>query len=192
MKRSVIAATVLASLFMSAGSFAAEGSTEGQLTINGKVTETTCQFLSGSENTTISMSEIGRDQFKNLEVGSPVTTYSNTTSLPLKVKCPREKEPRITFSSTQFEGEGSNVTRNTRNTGNASGVGFAVFLGKGTDSSNRISGNSSIKLTPATNGVYESNGVYELHFTAQYAKANNDDVGPGEVSSAITMTVVTD
>lgn len=185
MKRSVIAATVLASLFMSAGSFAAEGSTEGQLTINGKVTETTCQFLSGSENTTISMSEIGRDQFENVDVGSPVTTYSNTTSLPLKVKCSGEKEPRITFSSTQFEGEGSNVTRNT---GNASGVGFAVFFGKGTDSRNRISGNSSIKLTPE----YGSNGEYELHFTAQYAKANNDDVRTGEVSSAITMTVVTD
>ncbi|HAI2063834.1 TPA: fimbrial protein YehD, partial [Escherichia coli] len=145
MKRSVIAATVLASLFMSAGSFAAEGSTEGQLTINGKVTGTTCQFLSGSENTTISMSEIGRDQFENVEVGSPVTTYSNTTSLPLKIKCSGEKEPRITFSSTQFfKGAGSNVTRNT---GDASGVGFAVFLGKGTDSSNRISGNSPIKLT---------------------------------------------
>ena len=183
MKRSVIAATVLASLFMSAGSFAAEGSTEGQLTINGKVTGTTCQFLSGSENTTISMSEIGRDQFENVEVGSPVTTYSNTTSLPLKIKCSGEKEPRITFSSTQFfKGASSNVTRNT---GDASGVGFAVFLGKGTDSSNRISGNSPIKLTPATNGEYE------LHFTAQYAKADNN-VGTGEVSSAITMTVVTD
>ncbi|EJW0411517.1 fimbrial protein YehD [Escherichia coli] len=183
MKRSVIAATVLASLFMSAGSFAAEGSTEGQLTINGKVTGTTCQFLSGSENTTISMSEIGRDQFENVEVGSPVTTYSNTTSLPLKIKCSGEKEPRITFSSTQFfKGAGSNVTRNT---GDASGVGFAVFLGKGTDSSNRISGNSPIKLTPATNGEYE------LHFTAQYAKADNN-VSTGEVSSAITMTVVTD
>ncbi|WP_320905392.1 fimbrial protein YehD [Escherichia coli] len=184
MKRSVIAATVLASLFMSAGSFAAAGSTEGQLTINGKVTGTTCQFLSGSENTTISMSEIGRDQFENVEVGSPVTTYSNTTSLPLKIKCFGEKEPRITFSSTQFfKGAASNVTRNT---GNASGVGFAVFFGKGTDSSKRISGNSPIKLTPTT-----SNGEYELHFTAQYAKADNN-VGTGEVSSAITMTVVTD
>ncbi|HCO7937972.1 TPA: fimbrial protein YehD [Escherichia coli] len=183
MKRSVIAATVLASLFMSAGSFAAEGSTEGQLTINGKVTETTCQFLSDSKNTTISMSEIGRDQFENVEVGSPVTTYSNTTSLPLKVKCPGEKKPRITFSSTQFEGTGSNVTRNT---GGASGVGFAVFLGTGTDSSKRISGNSPIELTSAA-----TNGEYELHFTAQYAKAA-DDVGTGEVSSAITMTVVTD
>ncbi|HCJ9719029.1 TPA: fimbrial protein YehD [Escherichia coli] len=182
MKRSIIAATVLASLFMSAGSFAAEGSTEGQLTINGKVTETTCQFLSGSD-TTISMSEIGRDQFENVEVGSPVTTYSNTTSLPLKVKCPGEKKPRITFSSTQFEGTGSNVTRNT---GDASGVGFAVFLGKGTDSSKRISGNSPIELTSATD-----NGEYELHFTAQYAKAA-DDVSTGKVSSAITMTVVTD
>lgn len=183
MKRSVIAATVLASLFMSAGSFAAEGSSDGQLTINGKVTETTCQFLSGSENTTISMSEIGRDQFDNVEVGSPVTTYSNTTSLPLKVKCLGEKKPRIIFSSTQFEGTGSNVTRNT---GDASGVGFAVFFGKGTDSSKRISGNSPIELTSATN-----NGEYELHFTAQYAKANNN-VGTGKVSSAITMIVVTD
>lgn len=183
MKRSVIAATVLASLFMSAGSFAAEGSTEGQLTITGKVTGTTCQFLSGSENTTISMSEIGRDQFENVEVGSPVTTYSNTTSLPLKVKCPGEKKPRIIFSSTQFEGTGLNVTRNTSD---ASGVGFAVFLGKGTDSSKRISGNSPIELTSATN-----NGEYELHFTAQYAKADNN-VGTGKVSSAITMTVVTD
>ncbi len=183
MKRSVIAATVLASLFMSAGLFAAEGSTEGQLTITGKVTGTTCQFLSGSENTTISMSEIGRDQFENVEVGSPVTTYSNTTSLPLKVKCPGEKKPRITFSSTQFEGTGLNVTRNTSD---ASGVGFAVFLGKGTDSSKRISGNSPIELTSATN-----NGEYELHFTAQYAKADNN-VGTGKVSSAITMTVVTD
>lgn len=182
MKRSVIAATVLASLFMSAGSFAAEGSTEGQLTINGKVTETTCQFLSGSENTTISMSEIGRDQFENVEVGSPVTTYSNTTSLPLKVKCTGGKEPRITFSSTQFEGTDSNIIRNT---GDASGVGFAVFWGKGTDSSNRISGNRPIKLTPTTNGEHE------LHFTAQYAKTAVD-VGTGEVSSAITMTVVTD
>ncbi|HFI6898413.1 fimbrial protein YehD [Escherichia coli] len=183
MKRSVIAATVLASLFMSAGSFAAEGSSDGQLTINGKVTETTCQFLSGSENTTISMSEIGRDQFDNVEVGSPVTTYSNTTSLPLKVKCLGEKKPRIIFSSTQFEGTGSNVTRNT---GDASGVGFAVFFGKGTDSSKRISGNSPIELTSATN-----NGEYELHFTAQYAKADNN-VGTGKVSSAITMIVVTD
>ncbi|HCJ5943143.1 fimbrial protein YehD [Escherichia coli] len=183
MKRSVIAATVLASLFMSAGSFAAEGSTEGQLTITGKVTGTTCQFLSGSENTTISMSEIGRDQFENVEVGSPVTTYSNTTSLPLKIKCTGGKEPRITFSSTQFEGTDSNIIRNT---GDASGVGFAVFFGKGTDSSKRISGNSPIELTQAT-----TNGEHELHFTAQYAKTA-DDVSTGEVSSAITMTVVTD
>ncbi|HHK8902876.1 TPA: fimbrial protein YehD [Escherichia coli] len=183
MKRSVIAATVLASLFMSAGSFAAEGSTDGQLTINGKVTETTCQFLSGSENTTISMSEIGRDQFENVDVGSPVTTYSNTTSLPLKVKCPRGKEPRITFSSTQFQGTESNITHNTSNDNPASGVGFAVYYGK--DTSTRINGNNSIELQKS------ENGEYELHFTAQYAKAE-DNVNIGNVSSAITMTVVTD
>ncbi|MDC9041830.1 hypothetical protein [Escherichia coli] len=70
----------------------------GTLIINGKVVGTTCQFLSGSDNATIEMSEIGIDQFENVQVGAPVTTYSNTTSLPLKVKCEVGVQPRITFS----------------------------------------------------------------------------------------------
>ncbi|HFD2817079.1 TPA: fimbrial protein YehD [Escherichia coli] len=182
MKRSIIAVAVLSSLFMSAGNAADVENAMGTLIINGKVVGTTCQFLSGRDNATIEMSDIGIDQFTNVQVGAPVTNYSNTTSLPLKVKC-EGVQPRITFSSTQFEGTGSNVTRNT---GDASGVGFAVFFGKGTDSSNRISGNSPIKLPPATN-----NGEYDLYFTAQYAKAGAD-VKKGGVNSTITMTVVVD
>ncbi|EFH9454175.1 fimbrial protein YehD [Escherichia coli] len=183
MKRSFIAVAVLSSLFMSAGVFAAEGITEGKLTINGKVAGSTCQFLSGNENATISMSEIGVEQFKNVNVGAPVTTYTNTTSLPLKVKCTGNETPRITFSSTQFQGTESNITHNTSNDNPASGVGFAVYYGK--DTSTRINGNNSIELEKS------ENGEYELHFTAQYAKAE-DNVNIGNVSSAITMTVVTD
>ncbi|MJC99455.1 fimbrial chaperone protein, partial [Salmonella enterica subsp. enterica] len=44
MKRSLIAASVLSAVFMSAGAFAAEYDS-GVLNINGKVVGTTCQFV---------------------------------------------------------------------------------------------------------------------------------------------------
>ncbi|EET2648784.1 fimbrial protein YehD [Escherichia coli] len=182
MKRSIIAAAVLSSLFMSAGNAAEVENAMGTLIINGKVAGTTCQFLSGSDNATIEMSEIGIDQFDNVQVGAPVTTYSNTTSLPLKVKCEVGVQPRITFSSTQFEGADLNITRNT---GDANDVGFAVFYGQEASTGNQITGNKPVELTQS------ENGEYDLHFTAQYAKAGAD-VSKGGVNSTITMTVVTD
>lgn len=182
MKRSIIAVAVLSSLFMSAGNAAEVENAMGTLIINGKVVGTTCQFLSGSDNATIEMSEIGIDQFENVQVGAPVTTYSNTTSLPLKVKCKDGVQPRITFSSTQFEGAGLNITRNT---GDANNVGFAVFYGQEASTGNQITGNKSVELTPS------ENGEYDLHFTAQYAKAGAV-VSKGGVNSTITMTVVAD
>lgn len=167
---------------MSAGNAAEVENAMGTLIINGKVVGTTCQFLSGSDNATIEMSEIGIDQFENVQVGAPVTTYSNTTSLPLKVKCKDGVQPRITFSSTQFEGAGLNITRNT---GDANNVGFAVFYGQEASTGNQITGNKSVELTPS------ENGEYDLHFTAQYAKAGAV-VSKGGVNSTITMTVVAD
>ncbi|MEG8185803.1 fimbrial protein [Escherichia marmotae] len=117
-----------------------------------------------------------------MEVGETVTNYSNTTSLPLKVQCEKGITPRITFSSTQFEGADLNITRNT---GDAKGVGFAVFYGQEASASNQITGNKPVELTPS------DNGEYDLHFTAQYAKAS-DTVEKGRVKSTITMTVVAD
>ncbi|HCJ8543776.1 TPA: fimbrial protein YehD [Escherichia coli] len=182
MKRSIIAVAVLSSLFMSAGNAADVENAMGTLIIHGKVVGTTCQFLSGSDNATIEMSEIGIDQVKNVQVGAPVTTYSNTTSLPLKVKCEVGVHPKITFSSTQFNGAHLNITRNI---GDAKDVGFAVFYGQEASTDNQITGNKSVELPPS------ANGEYDLHFTAQYAKAGAD-VTKGGVNSTITMTVVAD
>ncbi|HDD8334232.1 TPA: fimbrial chaperone protein, partial [Escherichia coli] len=50
---------------------------------------------------------------------------------------------------------------------------------------NQITGNKPVELTQS------ENGEYDLHFTAQYAKAGAD-VSKGGVNSTITMTVVTD
>lgn len=182
MKRSIIAVAVLSSLFMSAGNAAEVENAMGTLIINGKVVGTTCQFLSGSDNATIEMSDIGAEQIRAVEVGETVTNYSNTTSLPLKVQCEKGITPRITFSSTQFEGADLNITRNT---GDAKGVGFAVFYGQEASASNQITGNKPVELTPS------EDGNYDLHFTAQYAKAGTE-VSKGGVNSTITMTVVAD
>ncbi|MCK2781651.1 fimbrial protein YehD [Escherichia coli] len=182
MKRSIIAVAVLSSLFMSAGNAADVKNSMGTLIINGKVVGTTCQFLSGSDNATIEMSEIGIDQIKNVQVGAPVTTYSNTTSLPLKVKCEVGVKPKITFSSTQFKGADLNITRNI---GDANDVGFAVFYGQEASTDKQITGNKPVELTQS------ENGEYDLHFTAQYAKAGAE-VRKGGVNSTITMTVVAD
>ncbi|MFP2605264.1 fimbrial protein [Escherichia marmotae] len=75
MKRSIIAVAVLSSLFMSAGNAAEVENAMGTLIINGRVVGTTCQFLSGSDNATIEMSEIGIEQFENVQVGDTVTNY---------------------------------------------------------------------------------------------------------------------
>lgn len=180
MKRSIIAVAVLSSLFMSAGNAADVENPMGTLIINGRVVGTTCQFL--SDNATIEMSEIGIDQFNKVQVGAPVTTYSNTTSLPLKVKCDVGVHPRITFSSTQFKGADLNITRNI---GDANDVGFAVFYGQEASTDNQITGNKPVELPQS------ENGEYDLHFTAQYAKAGAE-VKKGRVNSTITMTVVAD
>ena len=66
----------------------------------------------------------------------------------------QRKETRITFSSTQFGRNGFKYFTPC-NTGDASGVSFAVFLGKVLILTTRISGNSPIKLTSDPNGEYE-------------------------------------
>lgn len=181
MKRSFITVTVLSSLFMSAGAFAENGSTEGTLTIKGNIAGTTCHFVNGSDNATNSMNDIGVDQFTNVQIGSPVTTYSNTTTLPLKVKCDSDTNPRITFSDSQFDNNGITI-----NTGTQNGAGFVVFYGR--DASEKITGDKNINLKSTDKN---NNNEYELYFKAQYAKVA-EPVVYGEVNSTITMTVLTD
>lgn len=180
MKHSIIAVAVLSSLFMSAGAFA-EGNQQGELIITGKVVGTTCQFIDGT-TATIAMNEIGADQFENVTVGGTVDTYSNKTTVPLKVQCTGDKTPRITFSSSQFVDSYDNITVNTASN---NGAGFAVYY---------VNNGNENKITK--DGVIELNGqgvdgLYTLNFSAKYAKPD-ETVTPGDVKSALTMTVVTD
>lgn len=178
MKRTIIAASVLSAVFMSAGVFAAE-SDQGELIITGKVVGTTCKFT-GDTTATIGMNQIGVDRLNGLTTGGVYEGYSNKTTAPLTVKCTGDKAPRITFSSSQFDSANNFITRNTAS---ANGAGFVVYYGD--DFTNRVTPDSGIQLTKT------ENNEYTLTFSARYAK-QGPAVTAGDVASSLTMTVVTD
>ncbi|VEA46454.1 fimbrial protein [Salmonella enterica subsp. arizonae] len=75
MKRSLIAASVLSAVFMSAGAFAADEDM-GELIINGKVVGTSCTF-EGANSATIELSQVGVDRFADLNPGDIYTGYTS-------------------------------------------------------------------------------------------------------------------
>ncbi|EDB8571814.1 fimbrial protein YehD, partial [Salmonella enterica subsp. enterica serovar Enteritidis] len=112
-----------------------------------------------------------------LTPGQIYDAVTNQTQMPLKIKCQQGVAPRITFSSTQFDSHDI-----TFNNGSAKGVGFAVYYGS-TD--NQIDPETGVTLAP------NSSGEYDLTFLARYARLDGD-VASGDVSSTLTLTVVTD
>ncbi len=63
MKRSIIAAAVFSSFFMSAGVFAADVDT-GTLTIKGNIAESPCKFEAGGDSVSINMPTVPTSVFE--------------------------------------------------------------------------------------------------------------------------------
>ncbi|ECY2357853.1 fimbrial protein YehD, partial [Salmonella enterica] len=131
----------------------------------------------GTNTAEIRLNEIGADKVINLTPGQIYDAVTSQTQMPLKIKCQPDVAPRITFSSTQFDSRDI-----TFNNGSAKGVGFAVYYGS-TD--NQIDPETGVTLAP------NSSGEYDLTFLARYARLDGD-VASGDVSSTLTLTVVTD
>ncbi|MDR9889152.1 fimbrial protein YehD [Pseudenterobacter timonensis] len=182
MKRSLVTAAVLSALFVSAGAFAADSDYNtdyGVLNIKGEVKGTTCKFRNNNAESTITMKEVGTDVLSNVSAGTAYKGYTNRTTTPLKLQCEAGKTPRIYFSPSQFED--ANESR-TLNTASSNGVGFLVMY-----ENEPFNPEDGIELTP------NDNGIYELNFTAQYARLKSASaVSSGEVASSLTLTVVTD
>nr|QWI67263.1 fimbrial protein YehD [Salmonella enterica subsp. enterica] len=178
MKRSLIAASVLSAVFMSAGVFAADEYDIGVLNINGKVVGTSCTF-EGANSATIELSQVGVDRLTDLNPGDIYTGYTSPEAI-LKVKCTNTANPRISFNRSQFV-DNMQITKNNATN---NGAGFAVYL-DGTQVKPDEAGNYTL------NSSKFENGVYTLNFSARYAAVENT-VTPGSVESVLTMTVLTD
>lgn len=181
MKKSLIAAAVLATSFAAPSVFAAD-TDMGTLTINGLIKGTTCHFDSNANSAQIPMQQIGTDVFTTLAAGTAYTGYQNKTSTSFKVKCAADSPiPKLKFLASQFEGTGTDSV--TINRGAAKGVGYALLInGQRIDTN----GNTAIANTAAVNGEYT------FDISAQYARANNNAVEAGSVDSVVTLTVVAD
>ena len=89
MKRSIIAAAVFSSFFMSAGVFAADVDT-GTLTIKGNIAESPCKFEAGGDSVSIIMPTVPTTVFEGKAKYSTYDDAVGVTSSMLKISCPKE------------------------------------------------------------------------------------------------------
>ncbi len=89
MKRSIIAAAVFSSFFMSAGVFAADVDT-GTLTIKGNIAESPCKFEAGGDSVSINMPTVPTTVFEGKAKYSTYNDAVGVTSSMLKISCPKE------------------------------------------------------------------------------------------------------
>ncbi len=89
MKRSIIAAAVFSSFFMSAGVFAADVDT-GTLTIKGNIAESPCKFEAGGDSVSINMPTVPTTVFEGKAKYSTYDGAVGVTSSMLKISCPKE------------------------------------------------------------------------------------------------------
>ncbi|HCS3375689.1 TPA: type 1 fimbrial protein [Shigella flexneri] len=174
MKRSIIAAAVFSSFFMSAGVFAADVDT-GTLTIKGNIAESPCKFEAGGDSVSINMPTVPTTV---LEGKAKYSTYDDAvgvTSSMLKISCPKE-----------VAGVKLSLITNDKITGNDKAIA----------SSNDTVGDNSDVLDVSAPFNIESyktaEGQYAIPFKAKYLKLTDNSVQSGDVLSSLVMRVAQD
>ena len=174
MKRSIIAAAVFSSFFMSAGVFAADVDT-GTLTIKGNIAESPCKFEAGGDSLSINMPTVPTTVFEGKAKYSTYDGAVGVTSSMLKISCPKE-----------VAGVKLSLITNDKITGNDKAIA----------SSNDTVGDNSDVLDVSAPFNIESyktaDGQYAIPFKAKYLKLTDNSVNSGDVLSSLIMRVAQD
>ncbi|EOT8199639.1 type 1 fimbrial protein [Shigella flexneri] len=174
MKRSIIAAAVFSSFFMSAGVFAADVDT-GTLTIKGNIAESPCKFEAGGDSVSINMPTVPTTVFEGKAKYSTYDDAVGVTSSMLKISCPKE-----------VAGVKLSLITNDKITGNDKAIA----------SSNDTVGDNSDVLDVSAPFNIESyktaEGQYVIPFKAKYLKLTDNSVQSGDVLSSLVMRVAQD
>ncbi|AAN43704.1 fimbrial-like protein [Shigella flexneri] len=174
MKRSIIAAAVFSSFFMSAGVFAADVDT-GTLTIKGNIAESPCKFEAGGDSVSINMPTVPTTVFEGKAKYSTYDDAVGVTSSMLKISCPKE-----------VAGVKLSLITNDKITGNDKAIA----------SSNDTVGDNSDVLDVSAPFNIESyktaEGQYAIPFKAKYLKLTDNSVQSGDVLSSLVMRVAQD
>ncbi|EFX9490550.1 type 1 fimbrial protein [Shigella flexneri] len=174
MKRSIIAAAVFSSFFMSAGVFAADVDT-GTLTIKGNIAESPCKFEAGGDSVSINMPTVPTTVSEGKAKYSTYDDAVGVTSSMLKISCPKE-----------VAGVKLSLITNDKITGNDKAIA----------SSNDTVGDNSDVLDVSAPFNIESyktaEGQYAIPFKAKYLKLTDNSVQSGDVLSSLVMRVAQD
>ncbi|EKK1651586.1 type 1 fimbrial protein [Escherichia coli] len=174
MNRSIIAAAVFSSFFMSAGVFAADVDT-GTLTIKGNIAESPCKFEAGGDSVSINMPTVPTTVFEGKAKYSTYDDAVGVTSSMLKISCPKE-----------VAGVKLSLITNDKITGNDKAIA----------SSNDTVGDNSDVLDVSAPFNIESyktaEGQYAIPFKAKYLKLTDNSVQSGDVLSSLVMRVAQD
>ncbi|EFP9857231.1 type 1 fimbrial protein [Shigella flexneri] len=174
MKRSIIAAAVFSSFFMSAGVFAADVDT-GTLTIKGNIAESPCKFEAGGDSVSINVPTVPTTVFEGKAKYSTYDDAVGVTSSMLKISCPKE-----------VAGVKLSLITNDKITGNDKAIA----------SSNDTVGDNSDVLDVSAPFNIESyktaEGQYAIPFKAKYLKLTDNSVQSGDVLSSLVMRVAQD
>ncbi|RIG22908.1 type 1 fimbrial protein [Shigella flexneri] len=174
MKRSIIAAAVFSSFFMSAGVFAADVDT-GTLTIKGNIAESPCKFEAGGDSVSINRPTVPTTVFEGKAKYSTYDDAVGVTSSMLKISCPKE-----------VAGVKLSLITNDKITGNDKAIA----------SSNDTVGDNSDVLDVSAPFNIESyktaEGQYAIPFKAKYLKLTDNSVQSGDVLSSLVMRVAQD
>ncbi|MGP4220770.1 fimbrial protein [Escherichia coli] len=180
MKRSIIAAAVFSSFFMSAGVFAADVDT-GTLTIKGNIAESPCKFEVGGDSVSINMPTVPTTVFEGKAKYSTYDDAVGVTSSMLKISCPKE-----------VAGVKLSLITNDKITGNDKAiassndtVGYYLYLGDNSDVLD-ISAPFNIE------SYKTAEGQYAIPFKAKYLKLTDNSVQSGDVLSSLVMRVAQD
>lgn len=181
MKRSIISAAVLSAVFMSAGAFAAEGT----LTINGKISGTSCTFDHDQSQATIELAPVPVSEFLNTQVGAALDMAEKEAPKPLIIDCAGTgKNIRITFEGSKFDN--NNILINTSNDGPAKGAGFKIY-----HNNKLVTKDGSFVLSLSDLKRIGDSSKYELDLSARYARSSSD-VTEGNVSGVTTVNIFQD
>ena len=161
MKRSIIAAAVFSSFFMSAGVFAADVDT-GTLTIKGNIAESPCKFEAGGDSVSINMPTVPTTVFEGKAKYSTYDDAVGVTSSMLKISCPKE-----------VAGVKLSLITNDKITGNDKAiassndtVGYYLYLG---DNSDVLDVSAPFNIE----SYKTAEGQYAIPFKAKYLKLNS-------------------
>ncbi|EHR8838088.1 fimbrial protein [Shigella flexneri] len=180
MKRSIIAAAVFSSFFMSAGVFAADVDT-GTLTIKGNIAESPCKFEAGGDSVSINMPTVPTTVFEGKAKYSTYDDAVGVTSSMLKITCPETSEDVKLSLITNEKIIGNDKAISSSN----DTVGYYLYLG---DSSNELDVSAPFNIKD----YKTADGQYAIPFKAKYLKLTDSSVASGSVNSSLVMRVAQD